>query len=117
MVVNKGTEQGIVALPMLACQKDHTPVTAEQIAVIMGVSVSYPKKTTRKLVVAGLAVSIRSRDGGFVLARTIEKITLGDAFHAVEGDQVGFAGPALAGAVFAGCEGLPLGMETMRAIL
>lgn len=107
MLITKSVEQGIVALLMLAVQEGHTPVTGAELAGVMGVSESYLQKTMRKLVVASLVESIRSRDGGFVLARPIDQISLGDACRALVGDDLVFGESGLARSVFTGCDGIP----------
>ena len=113
MLVTKSAEQGVVALLMLAVQKGHTPVTGSELSCVMGVSESYLQKTMRKLVVGGLATSIRSRDGGFVLTRPIDQITLGDVCRALAGEDPTFAS-SLARSVFTGCDGIPASEHTVQ---
>lgn len=114
MPVTKSAEQGVVALLMLAVQTGHTPVTGGELACVMGVSESYLQKTMRKLVVGGLATSIRSRDGGFVLTRPIDQITLGDVCRALAGEDPAFGSSSLARSVFTGCDGIPASEHTVQ---
>ena len=99
MRINQSFEQGVVCLLMLSLQKDGRAVGSETLSELMGVSDSYLKKTLRKLVLAG-------RDGGFALARPIDRISLGDAFRALDPDAFAFSGSKIAEDVFVGCSQL-----------
>lgn len=90
----------MLVLLMLALQNNHEPVTSQVLAQRMGVSDSYLKKTLRKLVVAGLVESHATRGGGFTLARPIDRITLADAFTALEGEGIGFRASQQTAALF-----------------
>lgn len=109
MHINQSTEQGVVVLLMLALEKDHRPVGSQTLSTVMGVSDSYLKKTLRKLVVAGLVISTPGRDGGFVLARPLDQITLGDAFRALDPEGLAFPESPIAQEVFGDCNQLSLG--------
>lgn len=100
MKVNRSVEHGVLVLLMLALQKGHAPVTSQVLALRMGVSDSYLKKTLRKLVVAQLVESSATRGGGFRLARPIDQITLADAYVALDGEGIGFRASPQAVAVF-----------------
>lgn len=106
MRINQSFEQGVICLLMLSLQKDGRAVGSETLSELMGVSDSYLKKTLRKLVLAGLVESHAGRDGGFVLARPIESISLGDAFRALDPDAFTFSGSKIAEDVFEGCSQL-----------
>lgn len=82
--ISKSVEQGIYVVLMLALQKDHTPLKSQLLSQQLGVSDSYLKKILRKLVIAGLIDSSASKDGGFVLKRSVEEISLLDVGQAVE---------------------------------
>ncbi|MFT8424186.1 MAG: Rrf2 family transcriptional regulator [Liquorilactobacillus sp.] len=82
--VSKGVEQGVFVLLMLALQKDHTPVKSNILSDTLSVSDSYLKKILRKLVVAGLISSNASKDGGFQLKKSIEKISFLDVCMALD---------------------------------
>ncbi len=81
-----GVEQSIYAIVMLERQQPGVPVKAPTIARLLGVSESYLRKITRKLVVAGLLSSKADRAGGLFLARPLGEITFLDVVRAVEGD-------------------------------
>ncbi|OJU88180.1 hypothetical protein BGO17_04395 [Candidatus Saccharibacteria bacterium 49-20] len=51
----------------------------------MNVSQSYLTKITRKLVIAGIITSAQGVKGGFILARPMTSITLGDVVKATDG--------------------------------
>ena len=104
--INQSFEQGVVCLLMLSLQKDGRAVGSETLSELMDVSDSYLKKTLRKLVLAGLVESRAGRDGGFVLARPIDRISLGDAFRALDPDAFVFSGSKIAEDVFEGCSQL-----------
>ncbi|MFJ7978306.1 RrF2 family transcriptional regulator [Peribacillus sp. NPDC096379] len=100
MKVNKSIEQGIFVLLILALQKGHVPVKSHILSNILNVSDSYLKKILRKLVVAGLVTSNASKDGGFQLAKSIEKISLFDVYQAIESEGLSFQPTNLARKIF-----------------
>ena len=87
MVVNRRVEQGIYVVLMLSLEKDHRPLRSTELSSLLSVSDSYLKKILRQLVLADIITSTAGRDGGFQLARSIEKITLSDIYRALEGEE------------------------------
>ncbi len=85
MIVNRCVEQGIYVVLILALEKDHRPLLSSQLSTILSVSDSYLKKILRKLVLADIITSNAGKDGGFQLARSIEKISVYDIYSALEG--------------------------------
>lgn len=100
MRINRSVEHGVVVLLMLALAKDHAPQKSSTLAAAMGVSDSYLKKTLRRLVQAGLVDSSASKTGGYTLARPAEEVTLGDAYRALDSDELLFRDSPMAEAVF-----------------
>lgn len=86
MKLVSGVEQAIYTLVILDWQQEGVPLKSAAIAKMLGVSESYLRKVTRKLVVAGLASSKADRAGGLSLARPLEAITYLDVVRAVEPD-------------------------------
>jgi len=76
-------EYALRALMYLA-SLDGTPVTSERIAAQTRVPPGYLSKVMRDLVLAGLVASFRGPNGGFVLARRADQITVLDAVNAVD---------------------------------
>ena len=87
MIVNQCVEQGIYVTLILSAQKDHRPLRSTELSVILSVSDSYLKKILRKLVIAGIIDSTAGKDGGFQLARSVEKISVYDIYAALEGER------------------------------
>ncbi len=76
---------GVAALYELATRSDGPPVTLRQIAEGQGLSESYLEQLFLLLRRADVVRSIRGAQGGYVLARPAESITIGDIVRAVEG--------------------------------
>lgn len=115
MKLNRSVEHGVLVLLMLALQEGHAPVTGEVLAERLGVSESYLRKTLRKLVVAGLVESSASRGGGFCLARGIDRISLADAYEALDPEGFAFRASPLARAVFPDAAHAEQGMGAIDA--
>lgn len=63
------------------------PVKSHELSRHLEVSDSYLKKIIRQLVVHGLITSIASKNGGFILHKQPDEITLLDLFDAIEGKE------------------------------
>ena len=100
MHVSKNFEQGIFVLLILATQFDHRPLKSGQLSQVMQVSDSSLKKTLRKLVVADLIESTASKDGGFILKRTPEKISLLDVMQAIDAPLINYTSTRVAQSIF-----------------
>lgn len=85
---------------ILALEIDHKPLKSSLLASLLDVSDSYLKKILRKLVVGGVVKSEASKDGGFVLARQINTITLFDVYSAVQGIDTDFTLSHLGNQIF-----------------
>ena len=66
-------------------EEDGEPISAQSIADREGLSVSYTQKLLRILTQGELVESRRGAHGGFVLARNVDEITLGDAIRVLGG--------------------------------
>lgn len=85
MQLTKGVEQAICIIVLLATQESSAPLASDEISKRLGVSPSYMKKITRKLVVQGIAVSVSGNNGGVSLAKPATNITMLDVIEAMEG--------------------------------
>lgn len=77
---------GLRAFIDLAVWGEAQPVTLSSIAERQEISVSYLEQLMAKLKKAGLVNSIRGVNGGYVLAKPAEEISVGDVLRALEGD-------------------------------
>jgi len=87
VIVNRCVEQGIYVVLILSLEKDHRPLRSTELSTILSVSDSYLKKILRKLVLADIIVSNPGKEGGFQLARSVEKISIYDIYAALEGEK------------------------------
>ena len=76
---------GARAMLDLAINADDKPISLKDIAARQGISERYLENIMRTLVTGGLARSARGKFGGFVLAKSPDKITLGGIIQQVEG--------------------------------
>lgn len=77
---------GLRAFIDLAVWGEIQPVTLSSIAERQDISVSYLEQLMAKLKRAGLVNSIRGVNGGYVIAKPAEEISVGDVLRALEGD-------------------------------
>lgn len=83
--LTKGVEQAICIVVLLATQESNAPLASDEISNRLGVSPSYMKKITRKLVVQGIVSSVPGTNGGVSLAKPATYITMLDLIEAMEG--------------------------------
>ncbi len=83
---NPSLEQAICVLVLLATQKPGVPLSSDRASDILGVSRSYFRKITRKLVLQGIIRSAPGNNGGLSLGRAAEDITLLHIIEAMEGE-------------------------------
>jgi len=79
------SEYGVMACYDLARFGGPTPVPLKAIAERQGLSESYLEQLVGPLRRAGLVRSVRGAQGGYVLARAPETITVGDVIRVLEG--------------------------------
>lgn len=77
---------GLRAMIDLADYSEDTPQSIANIAMRQSISDSYLEQLMAKLKKAGLITSIRGSQGGYVLARSSDEISVGDILRALEGD-------------------------------
>ena len=90
MLFTTKTEYGLKALGFLAKTKDKKPVSLGEISRQTGISLSYLEQIFSKLKVAGLVLSLKGSDGGYVLARPANKIKILEIIESLEGELAVF---------------------------
>ncbi len=86
MKVAKSVEQACSILAVLA-EHHGGPVTSCELNKRLAVSPSYLTKIMRRLVVSGIIASTQGVNGGYVLARPMNAITLKMVVIAIEGNE------------------------------
>ncbi|MEG0961493.1 MAG: RrF2 family transcriptional regulator [Lachnospiraceae bacterium] len=76
---------GLRAFIDLAVSDEKGPVSIASIAERQEISVSYLEQLMAKLKRAELVQSVRGANGGYILARPAEEISVGDVLRALEG--------------------------------
>lgn len=79
-------EYGLRCMMQLAINASDRPVTVAEVAEAEGISNEYAGKLLNLLRQAGLARSLRGRNGGFELARGPEEVRLADIIRALSND-------------------------------
>lgn len=77
---------GLRAMIDLADFSEEMPQSIASIAARQSISDSYLEQLMAKLKKAGLITSIRGSQGGYVLAKPSDEISVGDILRALEGD-------------------------------
>lgn len=78
-------EYGLRCLVRVARQPGGEPISAQRVAELEGLSLPYAQKLLRVLATGELIEARRGASGGYVLARPVHKISLGDAIRALGG--------------------------------
>ena len=76
---------GLRAMIDMARYSEEEPVSISSIAVRQGISEGYLEQLVSLLKKAGLVKSIRGAGGGYILARAMDDISVGDILRALEG--------------------------------
>ncbi len=76
---------GLRAMIDLARYSEEEPVSISSIAARQGISERYLEQLVALMKKAGLVKSIRGASGGYVLARNVEDISVGDVLRSLEG--------------------------------
>ena len=76
---------GLRAIIDLARYSENEPVSISSIAMRQGISERYLEQIVALLKKAGLVKSIRGASGGYVLAKDMGEISVGDVLRALEG--------------------------------
>lgn len=77
---------GLRAILDLALHEEDGPIAISTISERTAISVNYLEQLIAKLRKAGLVSSIRGAQGGYKLAKDMNKISVGDILRALEGD-------------------------------
>ena len=86
MKISTKGRYGLRALIDLAQYSEIEPVSINSIALRQGISERYLEQLMTLMKKAGLIKSIRGASGGYVLAKEIEEISVGDVLRALEGN-------------------------------
>lgn len=118
MQLSKGFEQGIYVVLILQIKGQGKALKSSFLSKELEVSDSSLKKILRKLVVAKIIKSVASKDGGFELARPIEKISMNDVLLAIEGNKpIVFKNHHLAKEIFSNNEHTKRSEEKVETVL
>lgn len=77
---------GLRAMIDLADYSEENPQSIANIALRQSISESYLEQLMAKLKKAGLIKSIRGAQGGYILSKASDEISVGDILRALEGD-------------------------------
>ena len=86
MKLSTNGRYGLRAMIDLADYSEEMPQSIANIAARQAISDSYLEQLMPKLKKAGLIESIRGAQGGYVLARSSDSISVGDILRALEGE-------------------------------
>ncbi|SES86647.1 RrF2 family transcriptional regulator [[Clostridium] polysaccharolyticum] len=86
MKISTKGRYGLRAVLDLAMNSETEAVSLSSIAERQHISVSYLEQLVSKLRKAGIVNSIRGAQGGYVLAKPANEISVGDILRALEGD-------------------------------
>lgn len=86
MKISTKGRYGLRALIDLAQYSEIEPVSINSIAARQGISERYLEQLMTLLKKAGLVKSIRGAGGGYVLAKEISEVSVGEVLRALEGD-------------------------------
>lgn len=84
MKLARSFEQSIAIMITIAGQSANNPIPANALASKLNLSPTYSQKLLRKLVLAGLIKATPGANGGFVLARHPNQISIVDIMQAVD---------------------------------
>lgn len=79
---------GLRAIVDLAVYSEEQPVSIREIAKRQNISVRYLEQLLSKLKKAGMIKSVRGAQGGYLLAKPPEDVSVGDVLRALEGDLI-----------------------------
>ena len=96
---------GLRAFIDLAVWGEEEPVSLTSIAERQNISISYLEQLMAKLKRAGLVNSIRGVNGGYVIAKPAEEISVGDVLRALEGDLAPVECPGIGNSSTTQCSG------------
>lgn len=94
VTISEAASLAIHALAYLANQQDSKPVSTGKVAESFGFSEAHLSKVFQRLNKSGFLKSVRGPQGGFVLAKDPESITLLNIYEAIDG-PISRHGPCL----------------------
>jgi Rrf2 family protein len=86
MKISTKEQYGLRAVAELAARHGDGPVSLNDVAQAQGISLAYLEQIIPSLRNAGLIISKRGAKGGYELAYSPEKVTVGDVLRALDGD-------------------------------
>lgn len=113
MKIAKSVEQACSILAVIA-EHHGQPVTGNELNERLGVSSTYLAKIARKLVIGGIINSAQGVNGGFVLAKPMNAITLRAVVEIIEGTEPMFTSNGTIERVFLGRK--PAARRGLRAL-
>src|SRR5207247_8219882 len=90
--ISAKTDYAVRAAVELAAAADDWPVKAERIAEAQDIPVPFLENILGQLRQAGIVDSRRGPEGGFLLARAPEEISIADVIRAIDGPLAGVGG-------------------------
>ena len=100
MKAKPSLEQALCIVALLGIQDRHIPLQSRLVAERLDISTSYLKKIVQRLAAADIVKTVSGRDGGIVLTRDPQQITLLSVFDAIEGLNPFIKNTGLANKVF-----------------
>lgn len=85
IAISEAATLAIHALAYLASREDSKPISTGKVAQSFGFSEAHLSKVFQRLNKSGFLKSVRGPQGGFVLAREPDSITLLDIYEAIDG--------------------------------
>ena len=92
MRISSKTDYAVRAAAELAARQPDWPVKAERVAEAQSIPLNFLENILGQLRQAGIVQSRRGPEGGFLLARPPEEITLADVIRAIDGPLAGVSG-------------------------
>ncbi|TWT02415.1 Rrf2 family transcriptional regulator [Planomicrobium sp. CPCC 101079] len=116
MQLTKGVEQAICIIVLLATQESEAPLASDEISRRLGVSPSYLKKITRKLVVGKIILSVPGNNGGVSLGKPVAEVTMLDVIEAMEGPIAMYPDTGLISRAFHDGQYAERGQDVLRKV-
>ena len=86
-ILSKSSQYAIQAVMFLAAQQENNPVFQRDISHALNIPIHYLGKVLQILVKHGIVISHKRVDGGFIINRNNEKITLNTIVKIIDGEQ------------------------------
>jgi Rrf2 family protein len=116
--ISAKADYAVRAAVELAAATDNKPVKAERIATAQGIPLNFLENILGELRHSGIVRSQRGAEGGFMLAKPADKVTVADVMRAVEGPLASVRGAPPEEASYGGAAGtLPRVWIAVRASL